>query len=240
MIERIKAKNKGCVMQLIAIILVPIFLVAMESYSLMDIRGTPLDHKLIERLHKRGGIFIEVGAGDGIEQSNTALLEKYFDWKGILVEPCSKLYPQLCSNRPQSRCFSCALGSFSENNTYVWGDFEYSLMSSVGGKRRNRPATACVRMRSLQSILDEVGVTHVDLFSLDVEGYEYNILQGIDFDKVLFDYMLIEIYNWDYFNICLFFDVRGYEMAECFSLYNYTMSDWDGTHNDYLFKRKGL
>ncbi len=232
--------KKRSLMKWLFVMVAPICLNAMESYSLKDIKNRPLDHKLIERLNRRDGVFIEVGACDGIEQSNTMLLEKYFSWRGILIEPCSRLYPKLCSNRPYSRCFSCALGSFSEDNTYVWGDFDYSLMSSVGGKRLNSPATVCVLMRSLQSILDEVGVHHIDLMSLDVEGYEYNILQGIDFNRVTFDYMLIEIYACDYQSICAFLNEKGYEMVECFSLYDHTIPNWDGTHNDYLFKRKGI
>ena len=109
-------------------------------------------------------------------------------------------------------------------------------MSSIEGKRRGYPANVQVHMRSLQSILDELGITHVDIFTLDVEGYEYNILQGIDFNKVVFEYLLIEIYTNEYKKIVRFLQEKGYELLENFSLYDYTIPEWDGTHNDYLFK----
>ena len=202
-------------------------------------RFVPID-KLIEKLNIRDGVFIEVGANDGIIQSNTLLLERCYGWTGILVEPSENVYLQLCANRPNSKCFQCALGSFDENNTYVYGDFDGSAMSSIEGKRLNRSLNKRVLMRSLQSILDEENLHHINFFSLDVEGYEYNILRGIDFSKTIFDYLLIEIYNFDYEQICNFLLEQGYDMVELFSLYDETMSDWDGTHNDYLFKRRDL
>lgn len=214
---------------------------AMETFSSKDVNGIPFDHKLVELLNMKNGIFIEVGANNGIIQSNTLLLEKYFDWTGILIEPSPILYESLCNNRPNSHCYQCALGSFSENNTFIFGDFDSNLMSSINGKRLHRKANTCVIMKSLQSILDKEGLQHINLFSLDTEGYEYNILQGIDFDKVTFDYLLIEIYARDYDLICSFLDNKGYKMTECFSQYNHQqLPNWGGNHNDYLFKRKGL
>lgn len=217
-----------------------------ESYSLVDMEGIPLDHKLIALLNKQNGIFIEVGAHDGITQSNTLLLEKNYNWKGLLIEPSECLYEILQINRPQAKCFQCALGSFSEDNTHVYGDFHGTLMDSVEGKRLAdlksgnalpKSEQTYVLMRSLQSILDEENLHHIDFFSLDTEGYEYNILKGIDYSRTFFDYLLIEIYTWDYDRICTLLKDNGYDLVECFSNYDHRSSDWDGTHNDYLFKR---
>ena len=217
---------------------------SMETYSLQDINGIAFDHKIIEKIGFLNGVFIEVGAHDGLTQSNTALLEKYYGWKGVLIEPSSSLYERLCANRPNSNCFQCALGSFIENNTYVYGDFNGELMGSIKGKRlegkEHNPKLVPVYMRSLQSILDELDLCHINFFSLDTEGYEFNILNGIDYNRTTFDYFLIEIYNYDYDRICKLLNEKGYSLLECFSNYNNTMSDWDGTHNDYLFKRDGI
>ena len=57
----------------------------MESYSLKDADDIPFDHKLVKLLNIRNGVFIEVGANNGIAQSNTFLLEEQFDWTGILI-----------------------------------------------------------------------------------------------------------------------------------------------------------
>ena len=208
------------------------------SYSLTDCFGVPLDIKLIDILKMNEGIFIEVGANDGINQSNTKLLEDVYAWTGILVEPSDNLFSILCENRPNSKCFQCALGTFEENESYIYGDFDGNLMSSVSGIRLNHKLDKITLVRSLQSILDETGISHINFFSLDTEGYELNILKGIDFSKTTFDYLLIEIYRDQYEEIISFLSAKGYELISSFSNYSYsTNPTWDGTHNDYLFKK---
>ena len=46
--------------------------------------------------------------------------------------------------------------------------------------------------RTMQSIFDEVGVTHIDFFSLDVEGQEAHVLRSIDFERMTFDVIMLE------------------------------------------------
>lgn len=214
----------------------------LPTYSLKDSKKTPIDWKLVDLFDKKDGVFIEVGAYDGILQSNTLLLEQHFGWEGILVEANPYLVSKIKKNRPTAHVFSCALGTFAQNNTYVLGDFsKNSLMCSIDGTRLNSTPNCKVLIRSLQSILEELKISHIDFFSLDTEGYEYNILNGIDFDKTTFNYLLIEIYSWDYEKIVSLLDKNGYCLVNNFS--NYNKSDnphWDGTHNDYLFKRNSL
>ena len=208
------------------------------SYSHVDCNGVAFDYKLIQLMNFPNGTFIEVGAHDGISQSNTKRLEEFHGWKGILIEPSENLYANLVSNRPHSRCFLCALGSFTENNTYAVGDFNGGMMSSINSSRLNQTADKVVLVRSLQSILDEVDLKHINFFSLDTEGYELNILHGIDFNKTTFDYLLIEIYPEQFEDIVSFLKNHGYELVENFSNYSLKTNPlWDGTHNDYLFKK---
>jgi hypothetical protein len=53
---------------------------------------------------KTNGFFIEIGASDGMELSNTYLLETKYNWKGICVEPIPRRFELLCKNRPNSWC----------------------------------------------------------------------------------------------------------------------------------------
>ena len=52
------------------------------SYSLND-----LDLKLDAILEQRDGFYIEAGANDGLNQSNTVFFERHRGWTGLLVEP---------------------------------------------------------------------------------------------------------------------------------------------------------
>lgn len=210
------------------------------SYSHIDYLGVPLDKKIVSLFsYKKKGTYIEVGANDGVRQSNTKLLEDYYEWTGILIEPSSCLFEKLCQNRPFSTCFECALGSHKQNGYYIYGDFNGHLMSSINGDRLGQACNHKVLVRSLQSILDEVGVSHIDFFSLDTEGYELNVLLGIDFRKTTFDFLLIEVYDNYFEEIVSFLRDNNYDLIQTFSGYNKVDNpNWDGTHNDYLFKRR--
>ena len=46
-----------------------------------------LDKKLEEYLDLDAGYFVELGANDGVNQSNTLYFEKFRGWHGVLIEP---------------------------------------------------------------------------------------------------------------------------------------------------------
>lgn len=48
---------------------------------------------------KRDGFLIEFGATNGVDLSNTFLLEKKYNWKGILAEPAIVWHKNLEKNR---------------------------------------------------------------------------------------------------------------------------------------------
>ena len=48
---------------------------------------------------KRNGFFVEFGATNGLDLSNTAILEQDFQWKGLLAEPAKCWHAALKSNR---------------------------------------------------------------------------------------------------------------------------------------------
>lgn len=55
---------------------------------------------VLEKLNwKQKGFFVEFGATNGIDLSNTYLLEKQYLWDGILAEPARNWHTNLISNR---------------------------------------------------------------------------------------------------------------------------------------------
>lgn len=110
------------------------------------------------------------------------------------------------------------------------------MMSSVEGVRNGTNALVSVKVSTLEKILDSVGASSIDFLSLDTEGYELNILKGLNLSKYRPRYMLIEIYTKDYSDIVGFLRENNYELIMNMTNYN-TMDNphWDGTHNDYLF-----
>lgn len=69
-----------------------------------------LDRKIAKYLPD-SGIFIEAGANDGLNQSNTLFLARVRSWQGILVEPVPRLFERCKKNRTESFCVNAALVS---------------------------------------------------------------------------------------------------------------------------------
>jgi FkbM family methyltransferase len=168
-----------------------------------------MDRKLERHISFHDGVFVEAGANDGYNQSNTYFLERFRGWTGVLVEPIPELY-RLCKiERPRSLVFQCAL--VPEGHPEPTVPMRYGgLMSVVAGARGSAEADEAharagsqlgwdryyeveVPARTLSSVLDEAGVSDIDLLSLDVEGFEAEALAGLDLERHAPRFLLIEM-----------------------------------------------
>lgn len=199
-----------------------------------------VSEKILKYLNFNDGVYIECGANDGVTQSNTLILEKEMGWSGILVDPSVTSYNECIKNRSnKNTIINCALVSYEYKNDTIFGDFDGHLMSSINGQRRDNKNFNEVSAKKLSDIIDEYVYDKIDFFSLDVEGYELEVLKGIDFTRHRPTYILIEVYTKDLKNIFNFMEKQGYDMIENLSNFNnIDFPYWDGTHNDYLFKLK--
>ena len=207
------------------------------SYSLPCSDGEPLDQKMDEIFKKKqNGFFIELGAYDGLLQSNTAFFEFSRGWKGILVEPSIREFRKCVAARPNSRCFHYACVDSKYTGSTIEGDFNMGPMSSVTN-RKNDENTGEAPAATLESILDMVGdIPNIDFLSLDTEGYEKEVLDGLNLARYRPNYILIEIYTNQYDEIVIFLKNHNYELVKNISNYNKEiLPGWDGTHNDFLF-----
>ena len=162
-----------------------------------------LDRKLERHLPERGGFFVEAGANDGYRQSNTYYLERFKDWTGVLVEPIPSLYVRCVDERPRSKVFNCAL--VAEGGPTEVTMVDRGLASSMRGDPRApcqdgdvtygwEPASeVTVPALTLTSVLETAGAPEIDLLALDVEGYEPEVLQGLDLGLYAPRYVLVEV-----------------------------------------------
>lgn len=178
-----------------------------------DDMGELLPDLIHSELNFKNGFYIEAGANNGIRQSNTLFLEKNLGWKGILVEPNTKKFHICKQYRATNNLFyNCAL-SPSENITEMCGNFSEddegeSLSASTTLlleleyynesfkseliKKINDREHIIVPAKTLNSILEENKINHVDFMSLDIEGFELEVLRYFNFSKFNISYILIE------------------------------------------------
>jgi FkbM family methyltransferase len=167
-----------------------------------------MDLKLDAIIDRDGGFFIEAGGNDGYTQSNTYYLERFRNWRGMLVEPMPELAAEARRNRPGATVFQCALVDRDFPDEHVEMEFG-ELMSSVRGTNdpdfvnaglvlgwRDRRVER-VRARPLSDLLTELGDPEVDLLSLDVEGFEPTVLAGLDLSRHAPAWILIEMHDLD-------------------------------------------
>ena len=154
-----------------------------------------LDAKMAEHITADNGIFVELGAYDGITQNNTLHFEEK-GWRGVLIEPVPAAFSACRRNRPLAKTFNCACvrPDFPSNHVEI---VAVGLMSVIrggigGGEaeenwiRRGETVQQIRRemvhapARTLDSVLIEAEIPRVDLLVLDVEGTELDVLAGFD------------------------------------------------------------
>jgi FkbM family methyltransferase len=142
---------------------------------------------LWEMKGKTGGFFVEFGAADGMDLSNTYLLEEKYGWKGILSEPMPDWHPQLKRRTAivDTRCVWSVSGEklpfLCSNIPELSGLKETASGDGHSGKRRNARQVE-VETVSLYDLLKEHHAPQViDYLSVDTEGSEYEILSHFDF-----------------------------------------------------------
>ena len=61
--------------------------------------------KIIDQIlkGKKKGVYIDIGAHDGITFSNSYFFEKYRNWTGICIEPNPNVFKKLVLNRPNTK-----------------------------------------------------------------------------------------------------------------------------------------
>jgi len=149
---------------------------------------------------KLEGYYIEFGATDGLNLSNTYILEKNYAWTGILAEPSKQFHENLRLNRPKSRIDERCVYS-ETGKTVLFSEVKSTGLSQMsiyqGGDKlarlRNQRNSYQVDTISLNDMLDFHRAPHViDYLSIDVEGGEYDILAAIDHNKYKFLVITVE------------------------------------------------
>jgi len=193
-----------------------------------------LDKQMLEFINYRNGFYIDCGANDVVNQSTTWFYEKQLNWRGILIEPIPKVFDELKKNRNKNNYFiNCALVDQNFKNKTI--EFNYNKNDTLTGtvKNKNYTEKISIKANTLDQVMDDINYKgKIDFFSLDVEGNEIEVLNGIDFNKHSIEYILIETDNFQKLENLL--TKKNYKYLKRLS--NYKFFD-KPDYGDYLFKR---
>ena len=199
-------------------------------------------NKLINQFNYKNGFFLEIGGMDGYFHSPTYYLEKFKKWKGILIEP-NPFYVENCKiNRRASTVYNFACVSFSYNkdsvvinncghSTHIDGTVENkdNWVGEILSKKPPDKQKIEVPAKTVTEILDyhfkNIDRRQIDLFVLDVEEYETEVLKGLEFSKYSPKYILVECHNEKHrVNVEQFLNVKGYDFEKLLSTQDYLFS----------------
>ncbi len=238
-------------------ILPPFILRIIRSFHFYFFKGGStgynfLDLKLIKEIKpKQKGFFVELGANNGVFQSNTYKLQNEFNWTGILIEPNQKRFIECVKNRsfknkPKVFCNACV--PFEYKDKFV--EIEYADLMSVAKNLNVDEKEIEIQIKKGTKFLEHSECKHsfgaiaktltdilnaslapinFDLLSLDVEGNELAVLKGLDFNKYKPKWILVETRNN---KVKEYLEKNNYDQKNVLSKYP--------NYSDVLFKRCDL
>jgi len=171
------------------------------------------------------GVFVDIGAYDGVHISNTFFFEEELDWTGLCVEPIPEIFERLKRNRTCDCVQGCVsdlkgerpflrVRGYPEMLSGLVEKYDpahlkriYEDISRNGGDLEE----ILVPCYPFNELLDAHGIRRVNYLSIDTEGGEFDILASIDFDRFQIDVITVEN-NYSDPRYVPFLESRGFRL----------------------------
>ena len=172
---------------------------------------------------KINGVYVDVGANNGITWSNSLTFELNYGWTGICVEPHPTAFKKLKDNR-KSINLNFAIANEEKELDFMVIDGYAEMLSGLISKydpqhldrvhretqqHGDKVTVTKIKCKSLSTILLENNLYHVDYLSIDTEGAEVSVIESINFDQCSFDLISLEC-NYDSTNLNNIMKSKGF------------------------------
>jgi FkbM family methyltransferase len=158
---------------------------------------------ILNYFKNKKGVLIDIGAADGINNSNTKKLIEN-GWSGLLVEPTPINYKRLLelhSNNNLIIIENCGCGDITTDSIfYIDNNDDYHQISTFLEEQKKGCENYynCTfdeintKVYNTTELLIKHNLTNIDFLSIDTEGYDEKVLLGIDFDKININLICVE------------------------------------------------
>jgi FkbM family methyltransferase len=144
--------------------------------------------------------FLQIGAHNGLDYDPIAPFVREHHWRGLLVEPQKHVFAQLQANYAGEKQLQFENAAIAERaGTFTLYAFagadaadpasmaassrrHYLTLNSEGRRGSIKPME--VPALTLDGLLTKHGVERVDLLQIDTEGYDFQIIKMIDFNRI--------------------------------------------------------
>ena len=158
--------------------------------------------------HKQSVFFVQVGSNDGLQGDPICgLINRYSNWRGMLIEPVPFIFERLKQNYNYSDRFifeNVAISNKSGSRKFYYvsrkakeelgdklpywhdqlGSFDKNhILKHIDGILEPYIVETEVETITLPELLDKNNVDKIDLLHIDTEGYDYKVLSQVDFSK---------------------------------------------------------
>ena len=134
------------------------------------------------------GTYVDVGAQDPTTHSVTRL---FYDlgWSGVNLEPNLQFYKLLEEERPRDQ--NLQLGAGSSQETHTLYEFKNTGLSTLQKDIAERHVidknlnytSSVIEVQTLNQILNPLNLGEIHFLKIDVEGFEKEVLLGLDLSK---------------------------------------------------------
>jgi FkbM family methyltransferase len=147
---------------------------------------------------RRGGVFLDVGAGHYQSENNTYYLEKELGWSGVAVDALPEYEADYRAHRSRT-VFVAMFASDVDGSTARLFEPARDKRITSGSeaftvKKGERGRVRAVPTATLGRVLDEAGIKKIDYLSMDIELAEPKALAGFDIEKYRPELVCIEVH----------------------------------------------
>lgn len=175
-----------------------------------------------------GGVFVDIGAHDGITFSNSWFFEKNRNWRGVCVEPNPAVFRRLAATRA-CRVLQCCvadapgvveflkIAGYSEMLSGIAKQHDAEHKGRIAEEMKTHGGSSemiAIEARTFASIAEECGYSEVTYLSIDTEGGEMDILKSIDFGRTRIHALTVECNRKNSDQMHTLMHMKGYELIK--------------------------